>query len=388
MKREKIKVIHVVNDIKVGGVSVVLFDLLSQSKSSPFLFEIVNLSGVIDKQLKEMLFNLDIRVHNLTYKFEEDFSLISQFKKAIFKRKYFEKNKEIINYISKLKPTILHFHSLPRELMIGQFVAKTEQCKLIYTDHLARVKLEEIKWISKFLLKWPLKSFYKGYYVIAVGQPVESYIKTFGIDSVLVGLKIIQNKIKRSDTRINYLFKSEINIVYVARISSVKGHWDLINAWMLIPKLGLHLYIVGPDEMEGKVQKYVSENVFQNKITFTGSISNVKDFIEKMDIGVFPSYKEGLPIALLEKMQIGLPCIVSDIAELSVIINDGYDGLVFKLGNTAELASSISKLALDLKLRKYLGQNASKTIEGNFVSKLGGIDKEYELVYEELLKKH
>jgi len=175
MQAEKPKIVHVVNDIKVGGVSAVLFDLLCEHKTSSFSFEIVNLSGEIDEQLKEQVSNLGVITHNLDYKFEEGFSLFDQYKKVFFKRKYRTKNDKIIHYISNLNPSVLHFHTLPRELMLGQFVIEIiKSCKLIYTDHLARVKLEEVKWASKFLLKWPLQAFYKSYFVIAVSKAVDS----------------------------------------------------------------------------------------------------------------------------------------------------------------------------------------------------------------------
>lgn len=382
---KSIVVVHVVSDMVVGGISSVLLDLLKNNYSSNFKYEIVNLSGKFDQEIIQRFESMNINVHNLYYKFENGYSLFDQFKKAFCISNYKRTNKSIIYFLRDLNPMILHFHTLPRELVLGKFVAQLIHCKLIYTDHLARIKFHEIKKISKYLISIPFRKFYSGYYVIAVGPAVTKYIENLHIKAVLVGLVTIPNKIENSNFRINYIEKREYKVVYVARISAVKGHFDLLSAWALLPMLNLHLYIVGPDELNGSLQLKLKNTKMLNKVSFTGALNNVAEFLKDMDIGVFPSHKEGLPIALLEKMQIGIPCIVSDIEELTSIVNDGLDGLVFKKGDVNDLANKIEKLAGDIKLRAKLGANAAKLIEENFVSKLGGIDKEYEAFYQQIL---
>jgi len=96
---------------------------------------------------------------------------------------------------------------------------------------------------------------------------------------------------------------------------------------------------------------------------------------------VFPSYKEGLPLALLEKMRIGLPCVVSDIPELKSLVADGVDAMVYNSGNVKQLSNKIMELASDLSLRERIGTSAADTVEAKYVSKMGGIDKEYEEFY-------
>ena len=97
-----------------------------------------------------------------------------------------------------------------------------------------------------------------------------------------------------------------------------------------------------------------------------------------------PSYREGLPLALLEKMRIGLPCVVSDIPELASVIQDGVNGLVYPCGDVGELSSNLKNILGDRQLRAKLGAEAARFVESFFVSKLGGIDKEYESFYSNL----
>ena len=49
-----------------------------------------------------------------------------------------------------------------------------------------------------------------------------------------------------------------------------------------------------------------------NKVTFTGNIDNVSEFLNAIDIIIMPSLYEGLPLTLVEQQANGLQCIVSD----------------------------------------------------------------------------
>jgi hypothetical protein len=55
--------------------------------------------------------------------------------------------------------------------------------------------------------------------------------------------------------------------------------------------------------------------------------------------------------------------------------------LVYQSGNVDGLSQKILQLASDLTLRESIGTAAANTVNDKFVSKLGGIDKEYEEFY-------
>ena len=380
------KVVHVVNDLIVGGVSSVLFDLVKNSKTSKFKYEIINLSGNYDESVISLFKQLEIKVHNLDYKFEPGYGLIDQYKKAIRKSKYRTENLRIIKYIANLEADILHFHTLPRELMLGREVNKIRRSILVFTDHSTRLKKSEMKKVSVRLVRYPFKQFYKNYHVIAVSSSVANYIKSFEIHKGLKSLTVITNKIPERYDQISYVRKTNINVVYVSRIFNGKGHPELMEAWAALGDTESRLYIIGPDNMDGKIQNLAEKLKISSDVIFTGSINNVKDFLKNMDIGVFPSHKEGLPLALLEKMQIGIPCVVSDIEELTAIVKDRQNGLVFKCGDVKDLQQKLGILIKDEQLRERLGIQAANTVKDVFVSKIDGLDQEYEVYYSNILK--
>lgn len=381
-----IKVLHIINDLKMGGVSSVLYNLLSNTKGNEFDYEIVNLSGVEEQSMIDLFSGLQIKIHNLNYSFEEGYTLKDYFKKAYFRGNYRQRNKGLVDFISSRDPQILHFHTLPRELLLGKMVLKKKPVSLMFTDHTMRVNSSELRLLSKLMIRFPFREFYRGYFVIAVSNAVSDYIKEQKIVSCLRGLKVINNRIPNNPNRIQYHNKSNLNIVYVSRITPAKGQLDLINAWALLPKLNCKLFIVGPDEMNGAVHEFVKRSNCLNEIEFTGPITNVGEFLAEMDIGVFPSHKEGLPIALLEMMQVGLPCVVSDIDEIRAIVTDMYNGLYFKCGNVQELKEKILEMIRNEKLREEIGVFAASTIEKSYSETTTSLIDEYENVYLNLLK--
>lgn len=378
------KIVHVVAGLPMGGVSNVVFDLLKNYKSSPYDYVLVNLSGTGDPVVIDKFKNLEIPIINVPFVFQNGFSLIDYFRESISAQTIRNQNRDAFDAIIALKPDLLHFHTLPRELLFGKWVARQFGCSLVYTDHLARISKHEGSFLSRFLIRFPFIRFYSGCHVVAVSISVRYYLDFLGIPRFLKSLEVLTNKITPNNFRISHLPKQELKVVYVSRISKVKGHHDLINAWAGLPSLKIHLYVVGPDELSGTIQQLAAQSSMLNPVTFTGPLPDAKSFIHDADFAVFPSHQEGLPLALLEKMQIGLPCIVSDIPELLSMVDDDVDGLVFEVGNPSHLAEQIKRMAVDIELRQRLGQAAAHKISSQYVSRLGGIDKEYEELYKRL----
>lgn len=117
----------------------------------------------------------------------------------------------------------------------------------------------------------------------------------------------------------------EILIGHVGRMHYQKNQEYLIK---IMKKLENHLQknyklvMIGTGEDEKKIRNLVSEAHLNNQVIFQGVVSNTKDYLQAMDIYVFPSRFEGLSIALLEAQANGLPCIISDKISKASIVND------------------------------------------------------------------
>lgn len=99
----------------------------------------------------------------------------------------------------------------------------------------------------------------------------------------------------------------------VGRFGREKNHEFLIEIFEAIVKQhpGSVLLLVGDGEEWEKIQSMVISRRLSEKVYFTGSVGNVEDYIQAMDVFVLPSLYEGLGIVAIEAQAAGLPVIAS-----------------------------------------------------------------------------
>ena len=106
-----------------------------------------------------------------------------------------------------------------------------------------------------------------------------------------------------------------------------------------------------------------------DRLKFVGVTHDVPSHLRAADLFVLPSKREGLPVALLEAMACGLPCVASRLpGSTEAIIEDGSNGLLVAPGDVAALTHAIGKLLDDQDLRHRLGAAARATIAHRFAS--------------------
>ena len=72
------------------------------------------------------------------------------------------------------------------------------------------------------------------------------------------------------------------------------------------------LYLMGEGSTREKLERLVDSLGLKDKVFFTGSITNIPDMLQAMDVMVFPSLHEGLPLVVVEWQIAALPCLISD----------------------------------------------------------------------------
>ena len=90
------------------------------------------------------------------------------------------------------------------------------------------------------------------------------------------------------------------------------------------------------------------------------------DVLDALDIFVFSSLHEGLPVAVSEAMLANVPMIVSDIEPLLEVSDNGKYAEVFEVKNAEMLSEKILKLLKDKKLREDLASRALEFAKENF----------------------
>lgn len=162
---------------------------------------------------------------------------------------------------------------------------------------------------------------------------------------------VLDNSV-RTRLRTSLGTQNKLNIVHVGRFNLQKNHRFLIDVFSEVIKMqpDTHLYLVGVGELESDIIARVDRLKLSKHITFLGLQEHVSEILQAMDVFLFPSLFEGLPVSLVEAQASGLFCVISDgISEEAIIVPE--DVTVIPLAENAE-NWAIKITRLDLSSRK------------------------------------
>jgi glycosyltransferase involved in cell wall biosynthesis len=359
-----IKVLHVVDSLGLGGVTRSVTGICNSADFDRYEVSIISLQDHerANSTARDGL-HPNVKFYSINYDFDPEYSLPAFFRAALLESTIRRKARDFLGVVCSVDPDILHFHTLPRELNLGPLARRICGCSLVYTDHSVRIGNDEYKPHVRVLLSYIYRQLYKPFHLIAVSSSVADCIRRFDLQARGKHLATITNGVNTSEFRpISTVDRDAMSVIYLARISPVKGHQELIDAWHQMNASPKHrLRLVGPNELGDSIVEHAEQNGCKN-IEFTGPRDDVIDLLQKADIGVFPSRKEGLPLALLEMMATALPVVVSNIPELASVVTDNHDGMIYRSGDPADLAAKLQSLMRDPALRRRLGGNARRTV--------------------------
>lgn len=174
-------------------------------------------------------------------------------------------------------------------------------------------------------LKYPLKLFYKrnikknANYLFACGDEAGKWM--FNTDN----FKVLNNAIDAKDYTFNMNIRNNkrkefgisddsILVGHVGRFFPQKNHEFLIDIFNQFHKdyPNSYLMLVGEGELKTSIQDKVKILGLEDYVIFTGLRSDVNELLQAMDVFLFPSLYEGLPVSIIEAQASGLPCLISD----------------------------------------------------------------------------
>jgi glycosyltransferase involved in cell wall biosynthesis len=148
----------------------------------------------------------------------------------------------------------------------------------------------------------------------------------------------------------------------VANFREKKGHKYLIEATALvlreIPEA--RLVLVGQGPLEGELRRQVREMNLDGAVIFTGQRGDAPRVAASFDVFALGSVHEGLAIALIEAMAMGVPAVVTSAGGLPEVVQHGKQGFIVEPREPRQLADSIVSLLTNPALRREMGEQARK----------------------------
>jgi glycosyltransferase involved in cell wall biosynthesis len=136
----------------------------------------------------------------------------------------------------------------------------------------------------------------------------------------------------------------------VGRLCEQKGHKFLLQAFAKVSGCP-RLMIIGDGELRDESILLANKLNIGDRVSFLGARSDVHEFLSAIDIFVMPSLWEGQPIALLEALAIGKPCIASAVDGIPESIVDGVNGYLVNPRDVDGLAR-VMNFATESNLQK------------------------------------
>jgi glycosyltransferase involved in cell wall biosynthesis len=170
--------------------------------------------------------------------------------------------------------------------------------------------------------------------------------------------------------------KDIVTFLFIGRIIKHKGIYEFIRAAELLLQRGLavRFQVLGFFDEGNPVaisSRQVEEWVSQKIITYLGHTDNVAPFIEQADCIVLPSYREGMPLSLLEGASMCKALIATDTAGCRETIRDGITGYLCRNKDSADLADKMEKYyALPAEAKRQMGIEGRNRIMEHFTKEI------------------
>jgi glycosyltransferase involved in cell wall biosynthesis len=335
----KIRVLLTIDDASLGGGQMHVLLLAKYLKATNFEVEIATeASGwLVDEAVK-----LDLVVHqiaisnNLTWQSFDDIRQLLRSHKFDVLHTHggtagFWVRLVIAGF--KNRPIVVHTYHGLHYLHITQFLD---------WNLLANFKQEIFKRIDRLLLNYTNRIICvcRSDYHKAIEAGVADLTKT---SIVYNGIEIdkFSHSLNRASARQHFgIGSTEFIFGNVGRLHEQKGHKFLLQAFAKIRNVA-RLIVIGDGNMRDELVALADKLAISDRVLFLGARADIHEFLSAIDVFVMPSLWEGQPIALLEALASGKPCIASAVDGIPEIITDGVNGCLINPRDVEALATAM-----------------------------------------------
>lgn len=255
---------------------------------------------------------------------------------------------DIYKHISSFKPDIIHAHmggviySLPYVL--------THNIKLVVTAH--TTPKEAFNNRTTNILKFLAKR--NKVILTAVSEENKRLMADYyGIDRDKV--EYVNNGVDL--TRYYRKSHTRLTFVNVGRMDKNKNQQLIINLFNRLDVARcMDLILCGDGPERPVLEKMVETLGLKERVTFTGNVGNVQDYLAVSDIYIQTSHREGLPLSTIEAIATKLPVISTNVGGMKNIVKD--NGFLINDGDEEGLFNAMKSLSTDTSLREKMGEKS------------------------------
>jgi len=357
MSSEKVKVVHLVEDLKVGGLERTLAYIVNNLDPSIFAVEVwcIVAGGTIADELLKNGHPLHILGLNNYY---NPWNVI-----------------QLARRLRQEKVVILHSHSYFANTM-GRMAAVLARVPVrfahIQSSHWAsRERSSRNYFVDRMLSRFTSR-------IIACSDSAGR----FQIEAIKVNpgkvltihnctdMKRYASHQETAAVREELgIRENDLVIGSVGRLDRLKGHRVLLEVTADLTEgfPSLRLVIVGDGKEREILETKRSDLGLEDHVILTGIRDDVERLLPIFDVYVHPTIgREGLPLTVVEAMAARLPVVASDIGGTDEAVIHNKTGILVDPGNKDNLLSALSRVLSDREMRSRMGEEGWKACKQKF----------------------
>ena len=151
----------------------------------------------------------------------------------------------------------------------------------------------------------------------------------------------------------------------VGRLVPDKGHSDFLRAAALIAESHPRVWfmLVGDGPLRASLERQTEAAGIRPRVVFTGLIEEIPAALQALDILVFSSLREGLPLTLLEGMAASKPVVATQVGGIGGVLKNGVSGWLVPAGDASALAHACLRLIEAPVQIAQMGKAAQQCVE-------------------------
>lgn len=386
----KIKqIIYVWNYKEWGGAQIYFFGLIRRIKHLADIKILLPESS--DEQLIKFIEQLEVEYEFLKY--NSDLSSATTFAEKINRHyKKIRSEIEVLRRLNKfdLRNSIVHIEFAPWQSLFAlcYLSLKTRVFITMHNAMSTDSKLRKILWKIKFSLMTKFDNFHifpsnedtkielKPYVPADFYQKTKVTYTNVNPDEVLEALEktVDVEELKRKHN----IPADKFLVFCIGQFIDRKGRWTFLEAARKVfenDKEIAFVWIANSKPSDYDLKKAESYGLGENFVFITSDQVG-EEHIELFkllriaDIFALVSFKEGLPISLLEAMALGIPSISTNVNAIPEAIRHLETGWLIEAGDDKKLAEAINSLKANVELREKLSINGQKYVMDNFNEKV------------------
>lgn len=192
-------------------------------------------------------------------------------------------------------------------------LAKPKRIPLLFTIH-SPLGVDAFE-ANRLSLHLERMTYRKEHHAIFISEAVKddyiAYMKSMKGQFKIINNFAADNFFKPENSKTTFTL-GMLRLVAVGTLKSPKNYFFLLNVMELIKDYTVHLDIIGDGPLRSELENSIKENNL-TKVKLLGSELDIDKLLKEYDAFILSSTHEGMSLAVIEAMAVGLPCILSDI---------------------------------------------------------------------------